>query len=248
MTSYDLIVTRHANLRALLLERQLVTFATPVLDHVKKASQVRGLHVIGVLPHHLSAEAASITEIPIRHTVSSREAMAAGDIPLDELRVISGAPVTYSVNVASDPTAPSLAFAAAVKYCEGFDGRCDGPFEPGTIGSSHWRGLHVTHFGSTCQQFSAAVVGSRGIWHPLQGDQAWLDGLEQPVDIDKIEGALGWPWVLKGVKGFDVDVETAELRFDTKRQAWAAADRIFGRTQLAGGPHGVAAIVHPVPM
>lgn len=100
---YDIVVTRHPHLVTVLRERGLVTETTIVLTHVDDAEQVRGLHVIGVLPHHLSARAASITEIPMRWSEEDRKAMQHGDIGLGETRAAAGDPVTYVVTEDREP-------------------------------------------------------------------------------------------------------------------------------------------------
>jgi hypothetical protein len=95
----DLIVTRHPTLVELLIERGIATAETPVLEHATP-DDVRDKHVLGVLPHHLAAQAASITEIPIRSTVETREAMQRGDLTLEQLRAIAGEPCSYRVRKA----------------------------------------------------------------------------------------------------------------------------------------------------
>lgn len=59
---YDLVVTRHPALVEFLREHGVVDGATPVVAHAT-AADVRGLHVLGVLPLHLAAEAACVTEV-----------------------------------------------------------------------------------------------------------------------------------------------------------------------------------------
>jgi hypothetical protein len=88
------IITRHSGLVEYLRERHpdLVEGAK-VLVHVTP-EQVRGAHVIGVLPLHLAALAASVTEVPLALTPEDR---AAGDLPVERVRKIAGEPVTYTV-------------------------------------------------------------------------------------------------------------------------------------------------------
>lgn len=98
----DLIVTRHPSLVDYLRELRIVTGETRVIEHAT-SDDVRGKHVIGILPHHLSALAATITEIPMRTTMADREAMQRGDLPIERLREIAGEPITYTVSNRWDP-------------------------------------------------------------------------------------------------------------------------------------------------
>ena len=63
-TMDTIIVTRHAALIDYLIAEGHATADTPHVSHVKP-EDVRGKHVIGVLPMHLAALAESITEIPL---------------------------------------------------------------------------------------------------------------------------------------------------------------------------------------
>jgi Putative CRISPR-associated protein (Cas_VVA1548) len=89
--SVDLIVTRHPALVALASERGIS--AARVISHVDDPARLRGLHVCGVLPLELAAEAASVTEIPL--TVP-RDRWGV-ELPLDELRGYAGRTSTYEV-------------------------------------------------------------------------------------------------------------------------------------------------------
>src|SRR5690606_40833545 len=86
-----LIVTRHAALVDYLRELG-VDDSTPVKSHVS-ADDVRGRHVCGVLPMHLAAEAASVTEIPLALTPEDR----GQELSIDRIREIAGDPRTYFV-------------------------------------------------------------------------------------------------------------------------------------------------------
>lgn len=116
--SIDIIVTRHPNLVALLIERGIVDEGTRVLEHAKP-DDVRGKHVLGILPHHLSSQAASITEIPMRLTRDDRESMQRCDMPIERLREVAGRPVTYVVSVSSYDAAVGACFETAHKACGG---------------------------------------------------------------------------------------------------------------------------------
>jgi hypothetical protein len=94
---FDLVVTRHAPLVTVLRERGLIDADTPVLTHIEDPSVLYGKHVIGVLPHHLSSQCKSITEVPMALTADDRAAMSAGDLSVERTREIAGDPVTYVV-------------------------------------------------------------------------------------------------------------------------------------------------------
>jgi hypothetical protein len=118
----DIVVTQHETLVALLIERGIITPETPVLTHAT-AEDVKGKHVLGVLPHHLSSQAATITEIPIRFTgAEQRKAFAGGDIPLEQLTRMAGRPVTYKVTDRWHPLESAPVTYAPVP---GADGRKD---------------------------------------------------------------------------------------------------------------------------
>lgn len=98
----DIVVTRHPALVAYLRDLNIITADTPVIEHAT-ADDVRGRHVLGILPHHLSAIAATITEIPMRTTVADREAMQRGDLTIERLREVAGDPCTYTVEARWSP-------------------------------------------------------------------------------------------------------------------------------------------------
>ena len=66
-----IVITRHAALVAYLIEVGAITAETPVITHAT-VEQVVGKHVIGVLPLHLAALAASVTEVPLDLPVEFR--------------------------------------------------------------------------------------------------------------------------------------------------------------------------------
>ena len=90
------VVTRHPALVELLRERGLVTGEEPVVSHATP-DQVRGRHVIGVLPLALAAEAASVTEIPLSLAPEDR----GKELPVERLREVAGESRTYIVRDAS---------------------------------------------------------------------------------------------------------------------------------------------------
>ena len=115
-TVIDIIVTRHPNLVALLIERGIVDEGIRVIEHAKP-NDVRGKHVIGILPHHLSSLAASITEIPMRLTRDDRELLTGSEMPLDRMREVAMHPVTYTVTSDSYRASVGSCFAAAYMAC-----------------------------------------------------------------------------------------------------------------------------------
>ena len=120
----DIVVTRHRPLVELLLERGFITAETPVLEHAR-AEDVRGKHVLGVLPHWLSSLAASVTEVPMRLTQADREAMTRGDLGVERLREVADSPVTYCVEQMSQMPCGGrvvAALATAIKHACGPNG------------------------------------------------------------------------------------------------------------------------------
>ena len=89
-----IVVTRHASLAALLLERGVITEDARIVAHATP-DDVRGARVIGVLPLALAALAESITEIPLALAPEQR----GRELTLDELRACAGEATTYSVRV-----------------------------------------------------------------------------------------------------------------------------------------------------
>lgn len=88
------VVTRHPALVDLLRERGIIGEEARVIEHASP-EDVRGKHVIGVLPLALAALAESVTEIPLKLTPEMR----GKELDLDTLRGIAGDAVTYKVEV-----------------------------------------------------------------------------------------------------------------------------------------------------
>jgi hypothetical protein len=105
------VVTRHPALVELLEERGLIPEGTPVKAHAT-ADDVRNMHVIGVLPLSLAAEAASVTEIPLSLTPELR----GKELDLATLRQIAGEEVTYHVSISQSKTLLAEA-GLACPYC-----------------------------------------------------------------------------------------------------------------------------------
>ena len=86
------VITRHPALVDLLHERGIINGNEPVIEHAT-ADDVRGRHVIGVLPLSLAAQAESVTEIPLSLTPQDR----GQELSLDRLREVAGPARTYVV-------------------------------------------------------------------------------------------------------------------------------------------------------
>lgn len=78
MTTIEIVVTRHPALVAVLRERGMVPDGVTVIAHAT-ANDVRGRHVLGVLPLALAAEAASLTEITMDLPPTARGRELTGD-------------------------------------------------------------------------------------------------------------------------------------------------------------------------
>lgn len=89
----QVVVTRHGSLVEYLIEIGLIEADTPVLAHVSE-DDVRGKHVVGVLPLRLAATAASVTEVPLALTPEDR----GQELSIERIREIAGEPVVYEVN------------------------------------------------------------------------------------------------------------------------------------------------------
>jgi len=86
------VVTRHTSLVDYLRERGLIDDGALVIPRPSE-EDVRGRHVIGVLPLHMAALAATITEVPLALTREDR----GRKLSLERLREIAKPPRTYVV-------------------------------------------------------------------------------------------------------------------------------------------------------
>jgi putative CRISPR-associated protein (TIGR02620 family) len=91
------VVTRHKALVEFLIETKRIPAETPVLSHVT-SKDVEDKHVIGVLPLHLAALAATVTEIPLDIPAELR----GKELDLEQVRQFAGDPVKYSVRKEAD--------------------------------------------------------------------------------------------------------------------------------------------------
>ena len=87
-----IVVTRHPALVDHLRDLGFLGLDTEVITHAT-AEQIRGKHVVGVLPLHLAAEAASVTEVPMDLPPEAR----GRELTLGEVRQYCRPPVTYVV-------------------------------------------------------------------------------------------------------------------------------------------------------
>ena len=86
------IVTRHKALVEYLVNKGIVSKDSQVISHAT-ASDIRGKHVIGVLPMHMAALARTITEIPLDIPAEMR----GKELSLEQVKEYAGEPVKYSV-------------------------------------------------------------------------------------------------------------------------------------------------------
>lgn len=93
------VVTRHPALIQYLKEIGLVTDQEPVITGNATPDGVRGKHVIGVLPNHLAALAACLTEIPLKIPAELR----GKELTLEQVRQFAGEPTTFKVSVVATP-------------------------------------------------------------------------------------------------------------------------------------------------
>jgi putative CRISPR-associated protein (TIGR02620 family) len=91
------VVTRHKALVEFLIETKRIPAETPVLSHVT-SKDVEDKHVIGVLPLHLAALAATVTEVPLDIPAELR----GKELDLEQVRQFAGDPVKYSVRKEAD--------------------------------------------------------------------------------------------------------------------------------------------------
>jgi putative CRISPR-associated protein (TIGR02620 family) len=89
------VVTRHLGLVEYLLELGLCSSSVNVISHAT-VEDVKGKHVIGVLPLSLAVAAESVTEVPMRIPAELR----GQELSLEQMRVYGGSPRTYRVTLA----------------------------------------------------------------------------------------------------------------------------------------------------
>ena len=87
------VITRHDALVEYLLEIGLIEQGNYELIVHATPEQIEGQHVIGVLPLHLAAYAASVTEVPLSIPAELR----GQELSIDQVRRFAGEPATYIV-------------------------------------------------------------------------------------------------------------------------------------------------------
>lgn len=88
----DIVVTRHTGLVEFLVERGVLDSNIPVVAHATAAT-ITGKNVLGVLPLHLAALAASVTEATLNLTPDQR----GKELDIEEMRKAFQGFTTYVV-------------------------------------------------------------------------------------------------------------------------------------------------------
>lgn len=88
------VITRHKSLVEYLAKIGLIEDGVAVLDHAT-IDNVKGNHVIGILPNHLACHAEMITEIPLALTPDMR----GKELTLAEIEQIASEPRNYKVTL-----------------------------------------------------------------------------------------------------------------------------------------------------
>jgi len=97
MTKIDLIVTRHPGLVEYLIEEGIVNSSTPVVTHAS-VEDLKGKHIVGVLPNHLSCHTTCMTEIPLDLPVELR----GKKLTVEDVRKYARPAVTYVIRTVAD--------------------------------------------------------------------------------------------------------------------------------------------------
>jgi hypothetical protein len=249
LPTIDLIVTRNPHLHAFLVELGLAKPDTPVLERAT-TKDVRRKHVIGTLPHHLSALAATFTEIPLRLSCADREQMREAGLTVERLHEIAGEPAVYKV-IDTHRRHPGLAWHGAYEYTYGFGG-------PSWIWKQQtWCGLDTYVLIDGTEQLAAEVLPDRGVWRPL-GTTRWIDGFGQVAE--QVEPAPHWGYRLRPagcIEESHPNVETAfpeSYRWTIQQRRWETVDEAIaacpslgldGTVEVVkGSEHGWPAIVY----
>lgn len=110
------VVTRHSALIELLKEMGLVDDGVQVIAHAT-ADDVRGRHVIGVLPLSLAVEAAMVTEIPL----DIPQELRGKELTIEQLRLYSSDSRTYVVRKYNNTTMKDSDMNEPVSNADEFD-------------------------------------------------------------------------------------------------------------------------------
>lgn len=87
-----IVVTRHKGLILYLKESGMIDEDTKIFSHITE-DEVKGKHVIGVLPYYLACHATKYTEIKLRIPLDKR----GKELTYDELKYYATPPRTYIV-------------------------------------------------------------------------------------------------------------------------------------------------------
>lgn len=93
----SIVVTRHKALLELLREVLWLDERTPVIEHAT-IEDIKGKHVYGVLPHHLSCHAYDVTEVNLDIPVELR----GKELTLEQMRLYYKGVSTYKVREVKD--------------------------------------------------------------------------------------------------------------------------------------------------
>ena len=88
-----LVITRHPALVEYFLEIGLIRQGEYKLIAHATLDDVRGQHVIGVLPLALASQTASLTEIPLTLPAEMR----GKELTIEDIRQFAGSPATYQI-------------------------------------------------------------------------------------------------------------------------------------------------------
>ena len=87
------VVTRHPALIQYLVESEIIDKETPVITGNADISDIKGRHVIGILPLKLAAYAASITEVSLDIPFDQR----GKELTIDQIRKYTTGVQTYTI-------------------------------------------------------------------------------------------------------------------------------------------------------
>lgn len=94
-----IVVTKHPNFVTYLKEIGLLEEGAKVMTRVDE-NIVKGQHVVGVLPHHLSSKAEMYTEVPL-YIPPPLKGM---ELSIEQIRAFASTPRTYKITQISDRT------------------------------------------------------------------------------------------------------------------------------------------------
>src|SRR3990172_2496607 len=87
------VVTRHPSLIVFLKTKGMIPANTKIISHVNAPEEIRGKHVIGVLPLHWAAVAERVTEVPLDLPPEAR----GRELSIEEIERFAWTPRTYKV-------------------------------------------------------------------------------------------------------------------------------------------------------